>query len=472
LTNDPEKQINVRMFNDSERIEKFIETKHDYELEREGEKILKLTNCKGFDIFGFSLHETTNPSPAGVALVLGKILKERYDSIIIVGGSLHEEVAENLLQTKFIDSVIYGESEQHKLLNFCQEFEKGTPLKKIPGITFVKNGKLTYNPFPNEKKEIFIKPDFDNLPLDLYKPKILCKIDGTEYKYSILILPYVFVHGCPIKCAFCPEALGGWIAKNPEEVARELNELSKKYRTKHFFFINTNINPTYDYANRLVDALIEHDINILWSDCASFCNMNKKLLRKLNDVGAVRLIWGMESGSLKVLKYVHKPIHSISYSEKILKEAYKLGIWNELDLICGFPYESEQDVNLTIKFILKNRKYIQEFHLSKFRPDGDIRMHPRRYGIRLRKITPALSRPAHAISFDEIRGLKWEEKVKQIDYYYQKIMGVIQSTRPRFETHKIPNMSDDELLYVHFINWWNKGPKIWDKKRKMFISNN
>jgi radical SAM superfamily enzyme YgiQ (UPF0313 family) len=470
LTGDSSKQINPSLFNDESRVDRFIKRGHDPILESEGEKMLKLTKCSGFDVFGFSIYETTNPSPVGIALVLGKLLKERYGVTIVVGGEMHEEVRHKLVESPFIDCAMWGEAEA-KLLNFCQKFEMGVPLEKIEGLILVdERGTLIQNPPPAEGRRVPTKPDFTGLPLDLYRPSISCEIDGTEYEYSILILPYLFVRGCPLGCAFCPDGMKGWVAKKPEEVVEDLKELSKKYRTRYFLFVNTNINPTWKYGEKMADIMLDHDVNIKWSDCATFFNLDEGLLRKFRAAGAVRLIFGLESASPRILKYVHKPLISVGQAKRVLRLAYSLGIWNELDLICGFPYETEDDVNLTIKFIRENAKYVQEWHLSKFRPDGWMKRTPEKYGIRIRRsIRSMLSKRGHSHPFDEVAGMRWEEKVLQTDRHYRKIMEVIKRVSPRFETHRLPGMSSDDLIYVHFINWWNRVDKGWNEEKKMFI---
>jgi radical SAM superfamily enzyme YgiQ (UPF0313 family) len=469
LSTEGNKQIDLRPFNDYRRVERFIKRGSDLQFEAEIEKLLKLTKCDGFDVFGFSLYETTNPSVAGIALTLGKLLKEKFDATIIIGGDVHKEVVKKLLRTNFIDCAIWGESTEEKLINFCEMFELGVELKKIPGIVFSEYGKIVCNPFPGERKSIPPRPDFDGLPLRLYKPTIKCTIDGESIDYSILVLPYFFIHGCPYGCAFCPDALGGWAAKKPEKVVEDLRMLSKKYRTRYFFFINTNINPTRNYAEKLVSTLIKEDLNLIWSDCASFQNMDKILLQKLRCGGAIRLVWGLESASPKILHYIRKPI-PVDYAISMLKGAHRLGIWNELDLICGFPYETEEDIELTVKFIRKNAKYVREYHLSKFRADGDIRIHPEKYKIRLLNLKPSLCRKAHFFPFEEIEGLSWEGKMRQIDYSYQKLKEAIDSVKSNIQKPK--DMSMEEFIYIHFIYWWKNtllAAKFWDKKGKVFL---
>jgi radical SAM superfamily enzyme YgiQ (UPF0313 family) len=481
-----ENKIDLRIFCDQNKVNNFIKGDYDPFLENEGEKILKLTNCRGIDVFGFSLYEAVNPSVVGIAVVLGKILKEKYGTINLFGGCLPEEVVPYLLKTKIFDCCVTGLGEK-KLLNFCKMFDDGTDLKKIPGILYdvdscghpigndfneQPGGEYgVYGADGNITLDTFVKPCFDGLPLKLYKPRMLGKIDNKYHKYRIMALPYFFIRGCSNRCAFCSLSVSSkWIAKKPEEVVIDLKELSSKYKTKYFFFLNPTINPTYEYAERIAKELIKQDLDIVWTDCANLWPLDKNLLNKLKQAGASRLVFGIESASSKILQYVEKPIPSIAYAERILKNSFKLGIWNVIDLICGFPYEESEDVHLTIKFLEKNQKYIQEATLSKFRPDGRIREDPEKYKINILRNVIGASRPNYIIPFNEIHGLIWQEKIKQINNHYDKIKHTIDLIIPS-RSHlrvRIPKMSTEELNFMHFITWWAEEDKGWDKKRKLF----
>ena len=452
-TKDPKNQIDLQIFNDEKKVEEFIKSGQNSEFEAEGEKILKLTNCNGFDLFGFSLYETFAPSTAGIALTLGKLLKEKYGAKILIGGSIHYEVAEKMLKTGFVDYLITGESE-NQLLDLCHNFEQRIPIEKTKGVFFInKDGKITNTPLQEKdsKRNLPQRPCFDGLPLDLYRPKFSFNIENSKHTRRFLILPYIFVNGCPNKCAFCQDAVGKYQAKNPEEVAMDLELLSKRYKTKYFFFINTGINPTYQYAGEFASSIIKNDLDIHWSDCASLLSIDEPLLKKLKEAGAVTLVFGLESASRRILKFIQKPLPQLDHIEKILKTSYKLGIGNELEIICGYPYEKIDDINISINFILKVKEYIQHLHVSKFRPSGLMEKYPEKYKIRLLKLDPSTHRQGHARPFEEIHGLKWGEKAMQIDRFYKKFK---ESTDPFiFDTpEKIPAMSINGRLYKYFLN--------------------
>ncbi len=417
-------------FQDENRRKKFLEEGTEETLEKCAEKILELTKVKGFDIVGFSLFEPDNPTTGIIALVIAKILKEKYEPMIIIGGRFWGYAKEILLKTEFIDYGIahnpFTSPAELNFLKFCEAYEKGKNLEEtVPGLEIAtSNGVRTTHVNYDEREIIhFVTPTFDGLPLDLYKYRLSCKVNGSEYKGEVLSLPYFFIKGCPFKCAFCCNSiLPGPIFKPAEEIKNDIEYLKKKYKTNYFFFLNTEINSTYKYTEDVLEVL--KGLDIRFSDCSCFTPMNKKILNNLKEAGAVRLMFGLESGSERILKYLGKSF-TIPQAEKVLKEAWKVGIWSELSLICGFPYERLNDIEKTIEFLERNKKYIKSAYINKFFLDGKIRKYPQHYKI---EILEESFMPIETLKeewrggFNELDGLGWPERKKLTDKSFSIIL--------------------------------------------------
>ena len=234
FSNNPQKKVDLKVFVDQERIDRFFKTREEPVLEREAEKILEKTNLAGYDAVGFSLMPTDNPSSITVAVVLGKVLKKKYNPIILVGGSVNGEVEKQLLETGFIDYRIMGNplnsEAEINTLDFIERFEAGKDLNKSLGATHInKSGNLTNcsKNFTEEERLMITKPDFEGLPMELYKRPMGNQINGKEVK--ILVIPYFFQKGCPHACAFCSQSITrGWKIKEPKEIVDELKFFKKK----------------------------------------------------------------------------------------------------------------------------------------------------------------------------------------------------------------------------------------------------
>ena len=101
------------------------------------------------------------------------------------------------------------------------DYAKGKPLADIPGVSFLKDGKVVHNPDAPQIQ------DLDALPhvTDVYKRDL----DVTQYNVPFLLNPFVSLYttrGCPAQCTFClwPQTLSGhpWRKRSTDDVAAEM----------------------------------------------------------------------------------------------------------------------------------------------------------------------------------------------------------------------------------------------------------
>ncbi len=106
----------------------------------------------------------------------------------------------------------------------------------------------------------------------------------------------------------------------------------------------------------------------------------------MKKAGCVKLTFGFESGSLKIIELIDKRIN-LDHAERVLKWCYELGIWVDIEVIVGLPQEYDEDFNATCEFINKNKKYINYFWINEFFvvPNSLIGRYPEKYGIELIK---------------------------------------------------------------------------------------
>jgi radical SAM superfamily enzyme YgiQ (UPF0313 family) len=423
-------KIDLRVFLNEKRIARYVRGCADDEIEKCLEKVEKLTSWKNFDVIGFSLLVGDNPSAYNFALAFARFLKERFDFPIIVGGPIGTAVKNKLVESGYVDYAIHGTSTtsiaEVNTLNFCKKWERG--IKEIEGTSYLKDGKLVEHErnYTLEEKFFVSLPKFDGLPMELYRFKMEMEINGTNYQKQMLVIPYFFIRGCPWKCPFCmmSKEEGFWYGEDPGKVVESVRKISKKYRTRFFFFHNPAINPTKEYVKKFAESF--KDEGIYWTDCASFVTIDKRLLEMLKKAGAVRLVFGLESASRKIMRMYTTKILSLKHVKEILKFSKKIGIWTEIDMICGFPYETEEDIKLTINFLRENKNIIGGAYLNKLWLDGELILNPKKFGIVIRKDEKSCSYENWSTKpFDEIYGLRWEEKINQTERFFTQLSNFI-----------------------------------------------
>ncbi len=424
-------------FLDGERVHDYLvgNTHDDYLIEMGETFISKIGfSMQDTDLFGISCErEQYEFLPA---LVMSKLVKERYDIPTALGGWQKGDLPEAALQWNFVDFCCIDEGE-YPLENLLKYLDNEIETEEnIPGLAYRKGEKICVSQPCYHKGKEFVPPDFDGLPLDLYRAGMYYPFLEDRNK-RLLVLPFQFSRGCPNNCAFCKESTDNrWYCENPEDVVEGLEYLISKYKTNYFFFLNNEFNTTYKYAASVCDEIMKADIEIYWTDCARFDNMDKELLQKIKSSGALRLIWGLESGSPRISQIIHKRI-DLSFSEAVLRLSHELGIWNGIEVIVGFPHETREDLWCTVSYLKRNRDYIDTVYLNHFIlfTQAIYGKNPAIYKIAVRP--PQHDTPRGAVlyddyvgqQYDEVDGLPWEKKTEQTNEFFDLVNSHILPTQ-------------------------------------------
>jgi len=426
--------VNLQPFVDGRRVRAFLERRGDEEIGRETRKIMALCDVAGYDVVCFSAHQPplSRVAPEAIIACLIALIKETYGPKVICNFRLDGYGAGRLVDhtTWRIDDL----------------------------VALLKTGRLGRDAHKEKKsfysvneKYMLARPRYPRLPARLYT--FTAKTPNAEFTVPSVairqlrayrhltqavprLLPYLFIDGCQGRCAFCERAgHPGFRVKDPAQVVRDLKALSSGYGTRDFMFMNCDINPTRKVASDFADAVVRAGLKIRFTDCAIFQNLDEATLEKLKKAGAVRLVFGLESASLKIKKYIGKVI-DLKHAGRILKACYRLGIWAEVDLLIGLPHERPSDIVQTLAFLSENDPYIRSVNLNRFVLKKESLMHlaPGRYGIK--NVRPD---PDYGSGYDEIGGLTWRKKKEEMERRYYRFLGCLH-----------PNKAD-YLRPCHFV---------------------
>jgi hypothetical protein len=427
-------------FFDEARIVRYCRDEQpDPELEAIFAGLEKFCPVKGYDVILLSVQESLrNKTNVFFAIAYARYLKKKYNPFIMLGGF---GVAVKLMYMEYdypaIDFYVTGAGEK-ALEIVLQAKKQGQDLLSLDGVQ--------YN---TAKRSIQVdyyqieEPTFDGLPLEYYRYRGLATGYVQEAKTVVdefhrsgtLVLPFGFTKGCPYHCVFCSESFGALEFVMPaEQVVEILARLQERYNPTGYFFLNNEINASQAYVEELCDLILKKKLRILWSDCARANFLNRQLLQKMKDSGCIRLIFGIETGSPRLLRYIRKEI-VVEQLEQTIRWAHELGIWTGIEIICGLPYEQEQDIQDTVGFLARNKDYINRFYYNTFdlRVGSLLFCEPDKYGIEnIFDVNEVVSYEERKYSknftqfgFDEIGGLKWEEKKQQILASYDKVVSAM-----------------------------------------------
>ena len=422
---------------DIERMRKYWEGTPDPDVIEVVEQVLSYTDLTDKDTILLSCIEGDDVA-AVLALCIGKYLRDNLGKVVIVGGEAFPHMMPIKSEIRYFyqqgcfDYYIQGYGEA-PLLDLFGALDAGAPLDEVRGLVYPRpDGTMIENrPLFNRPEVV---PDFQGLPMDLYYKfpnewgNLPTEDEGIE---EILVLPVKLNFCCPMNCAFCissGDAFSKVTLMNPDSMAVALKGLKERYGTPYFMFADDLFNVSKRHAEQMAEAFVRHDIGIMWSDCAYGKHLTKESLQLFRASGACRLVWGLETGSRRLQKLIHKGIDLDEFA-RILEWSHEAGIYNSIEVIGGLPFETDEDIEESLAYITQLRPFVDQMYLNPFSLITGSLMHKssEKYGLtNVKPVATIFQRNPDEVyswiqryTFDEVDGLQWKDKIKQIEHSYR-----------------------------------------------------
>ena len=284
------------------------------------------------------------------AIKVFDLVKSIDSGIITVCGGPHSTALpkETLQECKNIDLLCFGEGEL-TFSEIADRVDKGeNDFSGTAGLFYMKNGKATLT-----KSRALIE-DIDTLP---FPARYLLKY--KEYLWSvpkkgiIPITTFATSRGCPFRCSFCAEKtmFGNSIRyRSVDNVLGEIKEIVEKYKIRHLSIVDDTLGLNKKRTYKLCDALIREKLDITFEGTTRVNVVNKEFLMKMKKAGLNRLSFGVESGNQNILDAIKKDI-TLDQIRQAYKAAGQIGLETKMSIIFGLPFETENTVKNTIKFM-------------------------------------------------------------------------------------------------------------------------
>ncbi|MFX0140940.1 MAG: B12-binding domain-containing radical SAM protein, partial [Candidatus Hodarchaeota archaeon] len=315
---------------------------------------------------GFSIF-TSSQYP--FAMALAKYLKQQIDIPIVIGGASVEYIRRNqkkkYQELGLYDNLILGEGE----IPFVEIIRllklRGTKNKHSKRTNEIDNSEIIYNlddlPFPDYSDVNFS---------DYLNPNIAIAIWGSR--------------GCAWgRCAYCTlYKCSSHRVRNTKNIVDEISHHNYLYGINTFYFVDAFLPP--QRLRALSEEIIRRNIDIRFSFFARPIKAYSfELLNLAYKAGARRVRWGVESGSQHVIDLMEKGTR-VEHFEEVLKWSYEAGLHNTVYILIGFPGETDDDFQQTIRWVEKAYDYI---HLGKpslftLMKGSGVYNNPQKYGIR------------------------------------------------------------------------------------------
>jgi len=293
--------------------------------------------------------ENFKPDIVGISLVsleyknsydLISMIKQTFPSIkIVVGGPhvtvLKEEVLEECTD---IDYGVVHEGEG-TLVDLCQD---RVAENEIKGLIIRDGEKVVFNAGRRYPKNL------DKISWPTYE-----KFEMHRY---IQEMPFNSSRGCPYQCVFCPNKLINrkYRMRSAENVVDEIEYWYRKgYRI--FNYDDDNFTLINERVYRICDEIEKRgikDIELRCSNGIRADRVNRRLLKRMREVGFNYIAFGVDGGNNRMLE-INKKGETIEQIEQAIKDACDLGFDVKIFVIVGMPYERLEDVEDSLRIVQK-----------------------------------------------------------------------------------------------------------------------
>ena len=321
--------------------------------------------------------ETTTPSIEADYKCLME-LKEATGSTVIVGGPHATYFHSNVLrECAAIDIVIRHEFDT-KIANVVSNLNN---LENVKGITYRSKNSIIDNGDGNLFHDLdrVPFPDRDTVPWEWY----------LEAWYSRKpFMNMMTSRGCPYHCAFClwPQSMYGHKQRfrSLDNVFEELRFLVKSYGLKEVNIDDGTFTTNKKRVVEFCQRLHKEKFNIIWTCNGRVDNLDGEMLAEMKASGCKMIRLGVESGSQEVLDQIKKGLKLKQIKEGV-KMVKKSGIQALGGFMFGFPYDSRQSVEDTIRFAKKLSPDQVQFSINMCYPGTSLYEYAKNNNILLAK---------------------------------------------------------------------------------------
>lgn len=248
---------------------------------------------------------------------------------------------------------------------------------------------------------------------------------------AITIIPYKYMYGCSNRCAFCKAAEEDIYIKAAIDVVEELEHLCQITRNNCFRFLNSQINYNKSYVHSICEEILRRNLSIYFSDSASLRELTLETCKLLRAAGCVKLWFGLESPVPRILRDMNKQL-SLDNAVAALHYAHDAGIWIGVNLIVGFPHETDDEYGEVIRFVNDHADYVDCWSISALElyPHTPMAKDPRRFGIQIHNSVN--EKKLSGLAFSENGGLQHIERELRAIRREEECYNIIDSTYHRF----------------------------------------
>ncbi len=278
---------------------------------------------------------------------LGQVARGELGKPVVMGGPHPTTNPEFFLESGAADICVQGEGD-HTLPEIVEKLDQPERWLEIQGITFMQDGEQVQTP-----RRPLVKNMDEEVPWPAWH-----LWDIPRYM-KLMVNPGVTLitsRGCPYACTFCDAEMTPrqYRSMSPEQTVDMMEHIIKTYDPPQLILFDDLFTIQRKRVIAICKEIIRRDLFFEWVCESRIDTMDYEMLRWMRKAGCVKIYYGLESGSPRMLVTMKKGVTP----EKVLAGAKlnrQLGMYFKFFILYGFPEDTVEDHRLTESLIADTR---------------------------------------------------------------------------------------------------------------------
>jgi radical SAM superfamily enzyme YgiQ (UPF0313 family) len=252
-----------------------------------------------------------------------------------MGGPHPTTNPEFFLDAGAADICCQGEGDE-TLPEVLEKLDERWKWPEIQGIAFLDDeGKQVQTP----RRALWRK--MDDLPFPAYHLYDIPRYMRTMVNPGVTLITS---RGCPYACTFCDAEMTPrqYRAMSPERTVDLIEMIITRYDPPQLMFFDDLFTIQRKRVIAICKEIVRRGLHFEFACESRLDTMDYEMLRWLRKAGCVKIYYGLESGSPKMLVTMKKGI-TVEKLERAARLNREVGMWFKYFLIYGFPEETQED---------------------------------------------------------------------------------------------------------------------------------